>query len=366
MKLAFAGGGTGGHLAPAIALLEELRTRQDNSPALFLTAGRPARWLEKTVSGCRVASIPAASFTPRRWWTMPRSGLRNLRGYRRASVELAAFSPDLVIGLGGYVAVPPVLAAHRLHIPAVLHEQNVVMGRANRFLSRYSSRVICSYPVPSAGDIPGILPGIGFPVRSIARVEAGEGTLDEWGLAPGRFTVLVLGGSRGARPVNRLLEETVRRRAIPACCAQFIHCAGTEDVEKLISAYRQGGLTSAVFAELDEIGRAYSLADLVIGRAGGATLSEIACWGLPSILIPYPWATDDHQLANARYFQNAGAALVYEQAEVSPPLLVEQIRRLSGDQEERKKMTRAARGLALPGAAAKMIGIFEEVIREKQ
>ncbi len=127
MKLAFAGGGTGGHLAPALALLEELRARGDDSPVIFLTDGRAAPDVVRQVR------ISAASFSFRRWWSIPAGLIRNYRGYRRGRSELAAACPDLVVGLGGYVSVPTVLAARRLKIPIVLHEQNAVLGRANRF-----------------------------------------------------------------------------------------------------------------------------------------------------------------------------------------------------------------------------------------
>ncbi|MFH1039311.1 MAG: UDP-N-acetylglucosamine--N-acetylmuramyl-(pentapeptide) pyrophosphoryl-undecaprenol N-acetylglucosamine transferase [PVC group bacterium] len=364
MKIAFAGGGTGGHLAPAIAVLEELRFRGDDSPALFLTAGKTAENLGKMLPAVRSVLLPAAPLAGRRWWTIPRALMRNRRGYRLSRAELTAASPDLVVGLGGYVSAPPVLAARRLGIPVVLHEQNLVMGRANRFLARYADRVVGSYPLRLSGGAPRVLSGIGFPIRQAARLAAPEGTGAGWGLEPGRFTVLVLGGSRGARPLNRLLEEALRGRAIPGD-AQFIHCTGPDDRERMAGAYRAAGLPAAVFASLAEIGQAYSLARLVIGRAGGATLGEIAYWGLPAILVPYPLAADDHQLANARYFQEAGAALVYEQADLTAPILNAEIRRLRKEGELLKKMSAAARGLYLPGAAGRMVDIFREVLENK-
>ncbi|MDP8214900.1 MAG: UDP-N-acetylglucosamine--N-acetylmuramyl-(pentapeptide) pyrophosphoryl-undecaprenol N-acetylglucosamine transferase [Candidatus Euphemobacter frigidus] len=359
MKLAFAGGGTGGHLAPALALLEELRARGDDSPVIFLTDGRAAPDVVRQVR------ISAASFSFRRWWSIPAGLIRNYRGYRRGRSELAAACPDLVVGLGGYVSVPTVLAARRLKIPIVLHEQNAVLGRANRFLSRFASRVIGSFPLPvREGGGPDPI-RTGFPIRRAVRAEAPESTASGWGLEEGRFTILVLGGSRGARAVNRLAVETIQDFRDEADNLQFIHCAGREDVGVLERAYRKAGVPAAVFDALETIGWAYSLADLVVGRAGGATLSEIAYWRLPSILIPYPWATDAHQRANARYFQGAGAALVYEQDEVSTSLLVESVLRLKEDREERERMSRAAGTLYISGGAGRMLDIFQEVIEEK-
>lgn len=364
MKLAFAGGGTGGHLAPAIALLEELRVRQEDSAGIFLTAGPPAAGLERAAPGSRVFSIPAAAISSRRPWRIPSRLLTNRRGYLHSIEILKSGRPDLVIGLGGYVSVPPVLAARRLKIPAVCHEQNRVLGRANRFLARGPIRLIASFPLRDFRKDPGRVVCLGSPVRRSALAPAPEGTAAAWGLTPERFTVLVLGGSRGARAINRLLE------AAAGCWSgsgegreiQVIHCAGTEDVGRLERAYRERGLTAAVFPGLEKIGWAYSLADLAVSRAGGATLSELAAWGLPAILIPYPFATDDHQQANARYFQKAAAAVVYPEPEITASLLAREVVRLCSQPELRRAMAAAARGLHTPNAAGKIIDYLGNLI----
>ena len=362
MKLAFAGGGTGGHLAPAVAILEELRIQGDNTPALFLTAGRSSGGMGDVFLQSRGVSISTAVISPRRWWTIPRALAKNYRGYRRSLRELRLDPPDLVVGLGGYVSVPSVLAARRLKIPVVLHEQNRVLGRANRFLSRSAIMVIGSFPFRSPAGGKKVRDGIGFPIRKPARESAPPDTAAGWGLKSDRFTILVLGGSRGARPVNLLIEKLLPLLKGREDSLQFIHCSGGDDVVMMEEAYRGAGVNASVFSGLDSIGWGYSLADMVVGRAGGATLSEIAYWGLPSILIPYPWAMDDHQLKNARYFESAGAALVYEQADLDERLLCESIDRLRGDRDELKRMSAAARGLFVPGAAGRMIEIFRKII----
>lgn len=364
MKPAFAGGGTGGHLAPAVALLEELRERGDDSGGLILTAGPAAASLERKVPAARVVSIPAGSFSCRRPWTIPSRLLRNRRGYRRSLAALKEYRPDLVVGLGGYVSLPPLLAARRLGIPAVCHEQNRVLGRANRFLARGSVPVIAAFPLESPGIDPGRVVRLGAPVRRAALAPAPEGTREAWGLEPGRFTLLVLGGSRGARPVNRLLEAAAGIWSARGETGeiQVIHCAGTEDSRRLERTYRERGLSGVVFSSLEEIGRAYSLADLAVGRAGGATLSELAAWGLPAILIPYPFATGDHQMANARYFQEAGAARVFPQEEITPELLVREVERIRTGRELRREMSEAARGLHDPESAGKIIDYLEGML----
>lgn len=365
MKLAFAGGGTGGHLAPAVAILEELRALGDNSPVLFLTAGRSSSGMGDTFLKSRSVGISAAVISPGRWWSVPAAVFKNYRGYRRSLRELILDPPDLVVGLGGYVSVPSVLAARRLKIPVVLHEQNRVLGRANRLLARSAVIVIGSFPFCSPDGGEKMRDGVGFPVRQPARESAPPGTATEWGLGPDKFTILILGGSRGARSVNLLIERLLTLLKGREDSLQFIHCAGGDDAVMMKEAYRIAGVNAAVFSGLENIGWGYSQADLVVGRAGGATLSEIAYWGLPSILIPYPWAMDDHQLENARYFEDVGAALVYEQADLSETRLHDSIFHLLEDQDELKRMSSAARGLYVPGAAGRMIELFQEIISKK-
>jgi len=365
MKLAFAGGGTGGHLAPAIALLEELENRGEGAAGIFLTSGIPAARLARSAPGSRVFSIPSASLSLRRPWRLPLRLTCVRRGYLRSLEILRRFRPDLVVGLGGYVSVPPVLAARRLKIPAVCHEQNRIPGRANRLLARGSIKLIASFPLRPGKVDPGRVACLGAPVRRAALVPAPEGTAGSWGLEPGIFTVLVLGGSRGARAINRLLEAAAAELAGagPGEGIQVIHCAGGEDAGRLDLAYRESGLTAAVFSGLEEIGWAYSLADLAVSRAGGATLSELAAWGLPSLLVPYPHATEDHQLANALYFQRAGAAVVRPEREIAVPVLLGEISRIRSDPELCRRMGAAARGLYRPDAAEEIIGYLERLVK---
>ncbi len=366
MRLALAGGGTGGHLAPAIALLEELGNRGGVPGGLVLTSGPPAAALERSAPGSRVVSIDSAPLVLSRPWRLPARLLRIRRGYRRSLAALRKFRPDLVIGLGGYVSAPPLLAARRLKIPAVCHEQNRVPGRANRLLARGPVRVISAFPLLPGRIDPARVTCLGAPVRRAALAPAPEGTAGAWGLEPGRFTLLVLGGSRGARAINRLLETSAGALAgpCPPEQVQVIHCAGAEDSERLQRAYRVAGLAAAVFPGLEEIGWAYSLADLAVSRAGGATLSELAAWGLPSLLIPYPFATENHQMENALYFRAAGAAVVFPEGEIGAPVLAREIFRIRSDGELRRKMSAAARSLHRPAAAEKIIDCLEKMLEE--
>lgn len=358
MKLAFAGGGTGGHLAPAVAILEELRAREDNSPALILTAGHATSAMGNFIDGSRTVHIPAVAVSPRKLWLIPRSILINYRGYKKSLKELRINRPDLMVGLGGYVSVPSVLAAHKLRIPVVLHEQNRIMGRANRFLVRFAVMVIGGYPLRKLKNGEKVRDGIGFPIRRLAMEKAPPGMRLTWGLKSDKFTIMVSGGSRGARSINLLIEKIIPLLIKRENTIQFIHLTGENDFGRITAAYRKSGITAAVFPSLKNIGWCYSLSDLVIGRSGGSTLSELTYWKLPSILIPYPWAVDDHQLENARYFESVGAALVYKQADLSDEQLYTDIMRLEKNRDELKRMSNSAGELYKPGAAGKIIDLF--------
>ena len=309
MKLALAGGGTGGHLSPGLGLLETLAEKRAGSRALFLSSihsgnfpegGEDQRWIR----------IPARRLHLKKWWLLPAALAGNLSAYRRSRAVLTEFRPDVLLGLGGYVSVPPVLAASRLGIPVVLHEQNRIMGKANRYLERWARFSALGFPLEKGASGRRVLTGIPL-CRRVKDATPPE--IADPGWPGGGFTLLIMGGSRGAVFINRLLRGSAPALKKGGKSLRIIHLSGRTDAEMLRAAYRQAGITALVFPYLNEMGWAYSYADLLIARAGAATLAETAYWGLPSLLIPYPWAADRHQLANARYFEGKGAALVLEQ-----------------------------------------------------
>lgn len=363
MRLALAGGGTGGHLAAGVALAEELRAGGEGGSPVFFTVPRSARLLERTLPGCRRVVIPAASISLRKWWRLPGALFSDWRGYRRSRRELESEKAELLIGLGGYASVPPVLAAFRLGVPVVLFEQNTVLGRANRLLLKRSSRLALAFPLRK-GVGGSVLTGT--PVRRAARdgspPAGGEGREGD----AEKFTVLAIGGSSGARFINRLFQDSIGLLEREGSSLRFIHLAGREDEEEVRRAYRLGGVEAEVLSFCERMGWVYRRADLVVGRAGGGTLSEVAFWGLPSILIPYPWATDRHQLSNALYFESAGAAVVRQEKEASAKWLVETILGLKQNRGKLEEMAERAKGLSVPDPEKKLIGLLKEVAGGKR
>jgi UDP-N-acetylglucosamine--N-acetylmuramyl-(pentapeptide) pyrophosphoryl-undecaprenol N-acetylglucosamine transferase len=304
--------------------------------------------------------IPASSLSFRPW-SWPRAAGRNLAGYRSSLSWLRRFRPDVLLGLGGYVAGPPLLAALQLRIPFLLQEQNTVPGRTNRFFSRWAERIALGFPPVRDLFPPGRVVLTGNPVAARARTSAPPAVALEWGLKPETFTILVMGGSRGARFLNQLF---IRNRSVLKKGGrelQIIHLAGMDDEDEVRKAYREEGMSAVVFPFLENIGWAYSLADLLVGRGGAATLTEAAFWGLPALIVPYPFATARHQYFNGRYFEEKGAALVFPQVLLRGAEFMNMILALQKDVPRRRAMAEKARSLFIPNAEEKLVALLREV-----
>lgn len=362
MNIAFAGGGTAGHLYPALCVAEELRRRDPGFKALFLVSKRdmdrenlgeyPFRFEELAVTGfggalsCRM--VPAA--------------VRLLKASKRAIGLLRQTGAQAVVAFGAYVSVAPALAAKLLGLKVIIHEQNAVMGRANRCLLPFADGVGWGLPVHEDKTCGKRSVFTGIPVRAglLGMMPRGE-ALDYLGLERGRFTLLVMGGSQGAHAINAFLMKGAgllsRRGDI-----QVVHLSGRDDYAPVLLEYARAGLEAVVFPYLKEMEWAYAAADLAVCRCGAMTFAEIAQAGLPAVLIPYPRAVNDHQMANARVFERAGAALVRRESDLDPEGLVEDIFGLKGGEEGLVRMGKAARSLAEPRAAEKLADLIEEVV----
>ncbi|RCK80121.1 MAG: UDP-N-acetylglucosamine--N-acetylmuramyl-(pentapeptide) pyrophosphoryl-undecaprenol N-acetylglucosamine transferase [Candidatus Ozemobacter sibiricus] len=318
-KVLLAGGGTGGHIYPALAIREILR---EHLPGAVETAymGQPDGMEAAIVR--READLPflpvRAQGLPRtlstRWLTFP---WRNAQGLWDAVTHTRAYRPDLVIATGGFVAFPALLAARLLGIPYAIHEQNAAIGVTNRLFAGAAARVLLTYREAYAGEPPRVVV-TGNPVRRAFLVPAaGPGRFRR---APGEFWVLIVGGSRGARSLN---EAAV---GLPAAWWQahptirLLHITGERDyadIEQRVSRPDR----HQVLPYLHEMREAFDLADLVVSRAGATILAELAVCGKPAILVPYPHATDNHQEKNARTLAERGAARLVLDRELSPDLL---------------------------------------------
>jgi UDP-N-acetylglucosamine--N-acetylmuramyl-(pentapeptide) pyrophosphoryl-undecaprenol N-acetylglucosamine transferase len=361
LSVVIAGGGTGGHLYPGIAVARELQRREPDAVVTFAGTARgiEARVIPREGFGLdflRSAGLKGTSLAARArgLGLLPLGGLDAWR-------ILSKRRPDLVIGVGGYSSGPVVLAAALRGIPTMLLEQNAVPGLTNRLLAKVVSAAAVTFDstVSFFGRRAFVA---GNPIReeflSTTASNAAEGG-GRGGAAP---RVLIFGGSQGAHAINMAMVEAAPRLADRGGAA-ITHQTGERDLERVRDGYRQAGLIARTEPFLYEMDREMKDADLIICRAGATTLAELTAAGKPSVLIPLPTAADDHQRKNAEVLQRAGAAEVIEQRDLSGAVLAERIAGLMSDPQRRERMAKAARALARPEAARVIVDRALELAR---
>lgn len=347
LRIVIAGGGTGGHLYPGIAVAREIVARE---PDAVVTFAGTARGIEARV-------VPHEGFA----LDLLRSGglkgksiahrLRGLTVLPASALDawqiVSRRRPDLVIGVGGYSSGAVVLTAALRGVPTLVLEQNAVPGLTNRLLARVVRAAAVTYESSLAW-----FRGKGFvsgnPVRP-GFFRAHQGTHEARAAAPVR--VLILGGSQGAHAINLAVVAAAPRLAAAGDRIAITHQTGARDLDMVRDGYRRAGLDGRVEAFLHDVEQEMPAADLVLSRAGATTLAEITASGRPSVLIPLPTATDDHQRKNANVLAGAGAAVVMDQQTLTPEALAETVLALAGDSTRRADMGSAARALARPDAA---------------
>jgi UDP-N-acetylglucosamine--N-acetylmuramyl-(pentapeptide) pyrophosphoryl-undecaprenol N-acetylglucosamine transferase len=284
------------------------------------------------------------------------AGMELLAAVAASRRRMATDRPAALLAMGSYASVGPALAARTLGIPLVLHESNAVPGRAVSFLSRFATAVAVWFE--EAGRA---LPRRTRVVRTGMPLKSGlDARFDHGFLEEGTFTVLVIGGSQGARRLNEVCPDAIGRLRAGGTPVQAVHLAGRTDGAAVLSAYRASGVPHRVFPFLAEVGKAYNAAGLAVARAGAATCAELCARGVPSLLVPLPGARRDHQTANARALERAGAAEVMPQDDLSPDALAARNRELAGDPGRLRVMREAALRLAVPDAAEKVAGLVIE------
>jgi UDP-N-acetylglucosamine--N-acetylmuramyl-(pentapeptide) pyrophosphoryl-undecaprenol N-acetylglucosamine transferase len=335
-------GGTGGHVFPALAVADELRIR-----------GIPVVWLG-TRAGIEARVVPQAGFSIE-WLSI--SGLRGkgllstllmplklVIACTQAMRVLFRRKPCAVLGMGGFVAGPGGLMAWLLRKPLLIHEQNAIPGLTNKLLSLVATQALEAFP----GALGKKAICVGNPVRkNITDISLPE---QRFVNHKGALRVLVVGGSLGAARLNELVPEAIsmmKQEVRP----EVLHQAGANNLETTLSLYKEFDVEARVEAFIDDISDAYSWADIVVCRAGAMTVFELAAAGLGSILIPYPYAVDDHQTANAHYLERVGAAIVCQQKDVTSEWLSNTILQLVQQRDRVLKMAKAAREQAKPDAA---------------
>ena len=354
MRVLIAGGGTGGHIYPGIAVAEELK-RLDPATAIRFVGGD--RGLEGRVvpeAGFELATIGARGLPRRAPWKVPGALLANAGAFFSSVRIVDEWKPDVVLGTGGYVSAPVVVAAWLRRRPVLLQEQNSVPGLTNRLLARVADEVHLAFS-ESRGWFArkDRLKLSGNPVRR--QILSGERrpALARFGLTEGVPTVFVFGGSRGARRINEATLDAMQKLR-GQLNAQFILQTGKEDFAWARERAEAQSLPVTVVPYLTHIHEAYAAADLVVCRAGAMTLAEIAACGVPAILVPYPFAAYNHQEINAQNLAERGGAVSIRDADLTGERLSLELQRLLRDRETLVRMSVNARRFARPDAAQRI------------
>lgn len=367
VHIVIACGGTGGHFYPTLAVAREFRKR--GGKVTLLVSGRHAAE-QKTaaenygIAACEVQAVRLPeNFS--QVLTFPFQFCRCIMLARKVLRQLRA---DLLLGMGSFAAVPACLALPGRKLPLVLHEGNAYMGKANRWLAWKASAIALSLPLRFPEQLRGKHSAtVGMPLRE-AIVEAArrktspDAYLSEHGLCSGRRTVLIFGGSQGARFINELMLQTLPELTGLRDHLQFIHLTGSDDNQALLAAYQQAGIPALVQRSEPGIERCYCAADLVICRSGASSICELALFGKPLLLIPLPSAADDHQRINAEMLEQAGAARIFPQQQASGKALAGVLADWQEHPEVWLERGQKLLSFAHPDAAIAMVDLLQQVL----
>lgn len=359
-------GGTGGHVFPALAVAEELQRRNPQVEIMFVGSqyGPEARMV--TNAGLDFRGLPVRGFVGRGFKALG-AGLLMSQAVFRAMWIVCGFKPQVTVGFGGYAAFAPMLASRLRGVPTALHEQNAVAGVSNKVLARLSKRVCLSLP-DTEGFVAHKCVLTGNPVRqAVAHVEAARRAAADH--APGNGSqgpkLLVVGGSLGAHSLNTCLVAALP--ALKAAGVELLHQTGKQDFEKVQAAYVQAGYgPDCVQPFIEDMATAYAWADMALCRAGATTVAELAAAGLPAVLVPFPFATHDHQTFNARTLARTGAAVLVQEADMQQVNISALLLRLLQDRAALQAMAKAAYAQARVDAAARVVDELEKLLAQGQ
>jgi UDP-N-acetylglucosamine--N-acetylmuramyl-(pentapeptide) pyrophosphoryl-undecaprenol N-acetylglucosamine transferase len=330
-------GGTGGHVFPGLAVADVLRERGWRVVWMGTRAGMEARLV--AARGYELAAIRAAALRGKGLLAALLLPLNLLVGFWQSARAIFRLRPDVVLGMGGYVAFPGGMMASLLARPLAVHEQNAVAGLTNRILAGVADKTMTAFPQALKGA-----EWTGNPVRG--EIAALVDPAERYARRSGPLKLLVLGGSGGAQALNECVPKAI---ALLEPRPSVVHQSGEKNYAALRAAYAAAGVQGELTPFIDEMARRYAEADLVICRAGAMTVAELSAGGMASVLVPFPHAVDDHQTANARFLADQGAAILLPQADLTPEKLAALLRTL--ERPRLLEMARKARGLGKPDAA---------------
>jgi len=339
MRIIIAGGGTGGHVIPALAIAQQLK-KQFGAEILFIGTARGIETRLVPQAGFPLELIQVGALKNVSLMTRAKTMFDLPRAIAASSRMLSEFDPEVVIGVGGYASGPAMVAAIRRRLPALAFEPNVVPGFANRMIARWVSAAAVHFEETCRY----------FPNCRVTGVPVRAAFFSIPPKTGGTPTLLVFGGSQGARAINQAMIESLAglRARIPGI--RIIHQTGQRDYDHVLAAYQLSGISGEVHKFIDDMPGTFGRADLLVCRSGASTVGEITAAGKPAIFVPFPAAADDHQNVNARALERAGAAVVVEESNLGAAYLVDTIAALIGDARRLQGMSEAARSLAHPKA----------------
>jgi UDP-N-acetylglucosamine--N-acetylmuramyl-(pentapeptide) pyrophosphoryl-undecaprenol N-acetylglucosamine transferase len=355
-RFAIAAGGTGGHLFPGLAVAEVLHSW--GHEVLLLTSEKHIDAVAtEGRSEFKIARLPGMGLPRGVSLQTVKFFVRFASGILQCRRLFSGFGPAAVLGMGGFTSIAPILAGRLSGLPVFVHESNAIPGKANRLNARLAGGWLAGFE-ECAKKIPSVPCTVtGTPVRGAFLAHPSkEEALRRFGLSPERKTVLVMGGSQGAAGVNMAVMEAASH--LPPGAFQFLHITGAADEKAVAEFYRKAGIPAWTAAFHHAMQDAYSAADLAVARSGAASLTEVSYFGLPSILIPYPFAAEDHQTCNAGIFSGVGAAVLVQERDATGSFLAAEIRRILEDDAVRLRMTAACRGLYKGDAAERVARVL--------
>jgi UDP-N-acetylglucosamine--N-acetylmuramyl-(pentapeptide) pyrophosphoryl-undecaprenol N-acetylglucosamine transferase len=333
MKIIIASSNTGGHIFPALSLAQKLK--QKNFQIYFVTdKGRiENKIIEK---GFNLETISATKLYLNSPLAFLNSVINLLKSFPESAAIINKINPDVVIGFGGYASFPAVMTAGIYKIPVIIHEQNVIPGRVNRIASFFAKKVAVSFPEAKKYFNSRKVITTGCPIREDLFQVGKDAALKEFNFKSDKFTILVMGGSQGSHKINEQFIKVISKIE-DISMFQIIHLTGRNDFNYVKNTYGRTGVSACCVAFLEEMSYAYSIADLIISRAGASTLAEIITFKIPSVLIPYPFAYG-HQKANAIILAEKGASIIIEDKDLSAEKLKEVLLQFLNSRDSLKKM----------------------------
>jgi len=356
IRVIVAGGGTGGHLFPGLAVADALAKRR-RAEIVFVGSSRGIETRVVAKRGFSLRTLPVRALRGQGPVALAGAAARLPASVLSAWRLVGELRPDVLIGVGGYASAPAVVAGWARRVPTVLLEQNAHPGLTNRALARLADRVCVSFP-ESTAYFPAertIETGNPVPAAAARALERRAG-----------FSTLIFGGSAGAHRLNEVGVEAMARVAAAGAALRVVHQTGDADFESVRGRYREWGIDAEVRRFIDDMGAAYAGADVVVCRAGATTLAELTALGKPAVLVPYPYAADDHQRKNAESLVARGAATMILDQELSADNLSKAINELRADPKRLDAMANAARELGRPDAAERVVDVCLELIEKRR